>query len=278
LFFWPVPAAAVEIPVPPDLDHRGRPFLFSRDTSGVSRELEVTRRVCEEWGRGDFSSSDWAAPDIDMISADGFGQSGHGVAEMAASWRDFLSSWDEFRVEPEDYLERGSSVLALTRFGGRGKASGLPAEMMRGGARFDFSGGKVVRLTLYRGRARTLEDWNADALDGTWALVEWTASNGEKSRHPLGPDASGRIVYSADGFMSAFLARSDGWSDALAYSGTWERLAGEEVVHHVTLSTVEAFVGTDLVRTVSWERGDLVLTTPPRDGWVNVLRWRREAG
>lgn len=116
-------------------------------------------------------------------------------------------------------------------------------------------------------------------LTGTWHLIEWTASRDDGStRHPSGPDATGRIIYSDDGFMSAFLAASDGHSGALAYSGTWEMLGGEEVVHHVSLSTVEAFVGTDLVRAVSWDGSDLVLTTPPRDGWVNVLRWRRAAG
>ena len=115
-------------------------------------------------------------------------------------------------------------------------------------------------------------------LVGTWALVEWTASNGEKERHPSGPDAVGRLLYSADGFMTAFLAAADGFSDSLAYSGTWEVRGREEVVHRVSLATVASFVGTDLVRSVSWDGSDLVLTTPPRDGWVNKLRWRREGG
>ena len=113
------------------------------------------------------------------------------------------------------------------------------------------------------------------ALAGAWRLVEWTAGDS----HPLGPDAVGRLIYSDDGFMAAFLARADGFSDALAYSGSWELRGGEEVVHHVSVSTRESFVGRDLVRFVSWDGGDLVLTTPPpRDGVVNVLRWRREGG
>jgi Lipocalin-like domain len=111
-------------------------------------------------------------------------------------------------------------------------------------------------------------------LTGTWNLVEWTAGDS----HPLGDDAVGRLLYSADGFMAAFLARSDGWSDAVAYSGTWELLGGEEVVHRVSVSTRRSFVGAGLIRDVSWEGEDLVLTTPPRDGRVNVLRWRREGG
>ena len=101
-------------------------------------------------------------------------------------------------------------------------------------------------------------------LVGAWQLVEWSARD----------DAVGRLIYSDDGFMSAFLAGPDGFSDALAYSGTWE-LRGKEVVHHVSLATRESFIGKDLVRAVSWEGDDLVLTTPPRGGVVNVLRWRR---
>ena len=103
-------------------------------------------------------------------------------------------------------------------------------------------------------------------LVGTWQLVEWTARD----------DAVGRLIYSDDGFMSAFLADADGFSDSLAYSGTWELRGKEEVVHHVSLATRESFVGKDLVRAVSWDGDDLVLTTPPtRDGVVHVLRWRR---
>ena len=105
---------------------------------------------------------------------------------------------------------------------------------------------------------------------GTWNLVEWT----HDGAHPLGDDAVGRLIYADDGFMSAFLARADGSSDSLAYSGTWE-LRGEEVVHRVSLATRGSFVGRDLVRSVSWSGDDLVLTTPPP---VNVLRWRRAAG
>ncbi|HYH57778.1 MAG TPA: lipocalin-like domain-containing protein [Thermoleophilaceae bacterium] len=108
-------------------------------------------------------------------------------------------------------------------------------------------------------------------LVGTWHLVEWRFGDD----HPLGADAVGRLIYSADGFMAAFLARSDGFSDAMAYSGAWELRGGEEVVHHVSVSTRPSFVGRELVRSVLWSDDELVLTTPPP---VNVLRWRRAGG
>ena len=111
-------------------------------------------------------------------------------------------------------------------------------------------------------------------LVGAWELVEWTAND-----EPVhGAGAVGRLIYSEDGYMSAFLAEADGSSSSIAYSGTWE-LRDAEVVHRVTLATRASFVGRDLVRSVSWEGDDLVLTTPEsRDGWVNRLRWRRAAG
>ena len=149
-----------------------------------------------------------------------------------------------------------------------GRVSGVEGEF-RMVHRYTWEGDLVVRLEEFADVA------SARGLTGSWELVEWTAGDA----HPLGPDATGRLIYSDDGLMAAFLARSDGCSDALAYSGAWELLGGETVVHHVSVSTRASFVGKDLVRLVSWEGADLVLTTPPtRDGVVNVLRWRREEG
>jgi hypothetical protein len=157
-------------------------------------------------------------------------------------------------------------VLADMDLHFEGRVSGVEGEL------------RMVHVYMWDGDSLALiEEFpdvtSARGLAGAWRLVEWTAGDS----HPLGEDAAGRLVYSDDGFMSAFLARADGWSDALAYSGAWELRDGEEVVHHVSLSTRGSFVGRDLVRSVSWLDGDLVLTTPPaRDGSVNVLRWRRE--
>jgi hypothetical protein len=239
-----------------------------------SARLEQVRRIYDGWSRGEFSSNDWAAPDIEMVAWEGGGEARPGKAGMAETWRDWLSAWEDFRVEAEEFLERGDSVLVLTRFGGRGKASGVSAEMLRGGSRFDFRGTEVARLTLFRERSQALAHWYGQSLAGVWELVEWTHGDS----HPLGADAVGRLIYSDDGFMAAFLARSDGWSDVVAYSGAWEWRGTEAVVHRASISTGESFVGKDLVRAVSWDGEDLVLTTPPRDGAPNVLRWRRAGG
>ena len=63
--------------------------------------------------------------------------------------------------------------------------------------------------------------------------------------------------------MLASLPAADGFSDALAYSGTWELRGGEEVVHHVC--SPRATPSSERPGpAVSWA-GDLVLSTPPRE-------------
>ena len=45
---------------------------------------------------------------------------------------------------------------------------------------------------------------NADLL-GTWRLLEWTASAEGTVSYPFTKEASGRLIYAADGMMAAFL-------------------------------------------------------------------------
>jgi hypothetical protein len=157
-------------------------------------------------------------------------------------------------------LVADDQVLADMELHFEGRVSGVEGEL-RMVHRYTWEGELLARIEEFPDVA------SARGLVGAWRLVTWSSR----------PDATGRLIYSDDGFMSAFLAGDDGFSDALAYSGAWELLGGDEVVHHVSLSTRESFVGKDLVRAVSWEGADLVLTTPPtRDGVVHVLRWRRE--
>ena len=89
--------------------------------------MEIVRSIHAAWEQGDFSSSDWASPEIEFVDADGiFTGSGRGRAAMARAWGGWLSGWEFFRVVADEYRELdGGRILVLTQFGGRGKSSGL---------------------------------------------------------------------------------------------------------------------------------------------------------
>ena len=123
--------------------------------------VDLVRSIYTPWERGDFSSAEWAHPEIEFVIADGpTAGSWTGLAGMAQGYRDFLSAWEEFRVEAEEFRELGGErVLVLSHFGGRGKTSGVElGTRMRGAELFHVRDGKVTRLVIYWDRDRALAD------------------------------------------------------------------------------------------------------------------------
>jgi ketosteroid isomerase-like protein len=128
----------------------------------ASANLDLVRSICSDWERGDYSSADWAHPEIEYVIADGPSPGmWTGVAGMAAGVREGLGAWERFRIKTVDYRELDDErVLALARRSGRGKTSGVDfGQMPETGANlFHVRGGKVTRLVLYWDRERTLAD------------------------------------------------------------------------------------------------------------------------
>lgn len=125
--------------------------------------VEIVRSVIASWERGDYSSTDWAHPDIEFVIADGPAP-GHwtGLPGMAEAWRDVLSAWDEFHgTSAEGYRELdGDRVLVFNQFAGRGRTSGLDIGEVgvRAATVLHLRDGKVTRLVLYWDRAHALKD------------------------------------------------------------------------------------------------------------------------
>jgi ketosteroid isomerase-like protein len=129
-----------------------------------SANVELARAICAKWARGDFSSTDWAHPEIEYVRPDG-PTPGHstGVAAMARSWGETLSAWDNLRAEAEEYRALDDErVLVFIRNRGRGKASGLELGDMetRGANVFHFRDGKVTKLIIYFSRDLALAELN----------------------------------------------------------------------------------------------------------------------
>jgi ketosteroid isomerase-like protein len=133
----------------------------------MSENLDLVRSIYADWERGDFSSADWADPEIEFELADGPEPgSVTGVTEMAQSWSHRLGVWEGFHTLPDEYRELDDErVLALYRFSGRGKGSGLDLGPMglEGACVFHVRNGSVTRLVVYVDRDRALIDLGLDA-------------------------------------------------------------------------------------------------------------------
>jgi ketosteroid isomerase-like protein len=140
-----------------------RPGLLGRDNWIVaSTSVDLIRSLYAAWERGNWGSAEWADPEIEFVGADGPDPfSVKGIDKLAEAWAEFLQSWEDYRVEAEEYRELDDErVLVLIRIGGRGKTSGLEIGQMRAEAAnlISVRDGRVTRLVLYWDRERALAD------------------------------------------------------------------------------------------------------------------------
>lgn len=132
-------------------------------------------------------------------------------------------------------------------------------------------------------------------LVGTWALEAFEVVAGDGTvTTPFGGSPLGRLMYGADGTMSAMLgapdragfgARAGEASDAqwaavarrfVAYAGSWTR-SGDVVRHQVAVALIPDWIGTTMERVIGERDGRLTLTVEPRipGGRAQRLVWAR---
>ena len=140
-----------------------------------------------------------------------------------------------------------------------------------------------------------------NAIQGTWELVSYIAqdNHGGPITYPLGADALGLIMYTADGYMSAQLMRrhrpafdrpeSDGGTPEqaaaaaagyLAYSGPFEVDESTGVVHHeVRVSLLPNWLNGTQLRQSKLDGDHLTLsaitTAPDGVDTISTLVWKR---
>lgn len=138
----------------------------------MSTNLNLVRSIVEAWERGDFSSVDWADPNIEFEgTAADLSTRVVGVAAMAEAWGQFLGAWRDFRLaEVDEYRELDHErVLVLHSFRGHGKVSGVQVGQThpRGAMIFYVRDDSVRRLRLFSyERDRELADLGLAAEGG----------------------------------------------------------------------------------------------------------------
>ena len=131
--------------------------------------VDLVRRICASWERGDYSSAEWAHPEIEAVIADGPAPiTRTGLAGMAEAWGEFLHAWEGFRHGVDEYRDLDDErVLALVHWGGRGKTSGLEVAQMatRAAVLFHVRAGEVTRVVAYLDREHAFTDLGLSEQD-----------------------------------------------------------------------------------------------------------------
>jgi len=126
----------------------------------VSQEnVDLVRRVYGEWERGNFrAGKELLDESLTTVWAEDFPTAGiyHGPAEHTAAMRTWLSAWDGFHLEAEDFVDAGDSVVVPFRVRARGKGSGALVER-RWAHVWTLRDGRVVRFEVHLDVRRALE-------------------------------------------------------------------------------------------------------------------------
>jgi ketosteroid isomerase-like protein len=128
----------------------------------MSANLDLVKSIYVDWERGDWSSAEWADPEIEFVMRGGLStESTSGIEGMAAAWTAMLRAWDDLRAVPEEIREiDGDRVLVLLKNEGWGKGSGIDVGeiSVKSANLFTIREGKVTRLVLYWDREEALAD------------------------------------------------------------------------------------------------------------------------
>jgi ketosteroid isomerase-like protein len=116
--------------------------------------VETVRAAWAAWSDGDMDALfDFYDPAVewDMTHSQvpdmGVFHGHEGVRSFFREWRAFFA---EYYAEPEKFVDAGESVIVRVRQGGRGRASSVGVEMSSYWQVYRLSGGRAVRVEIYR--------------------------------------------------------------------------------------------------------------------------------
>jgi ketosteroid isomerase-like protein len=128
------------------------------------RNIESLRPIYEAWGRGDWRAGpEVYGPGMVWSWSDEFPDI-HGVYEdpedSEAALREWLSGWENWRCEAEEFLTGGDQVVVFTRYRGVGRGG---IEVDRAAAHvWTMRAGKASRIDVFIDRGLALRSAGLD--------------------------------------------------------------------------------------------------------------------
>jgi ketosteroid isomerase-like protein len=111
--------------------------------------LELVRRFYEFWPDRDFGVIEpFVDPEAVIdVSRNVFNPGTHrGIDGLRRFLEQIDEVWEDFQITPEELIDGGDTVVVAHRISGKGRGSGVHAEVLRFGV-ITFRDGKVLRFT-----------------------------------------------------------------------------------------------------------------------------------
>lgn len=134
----------------------------------ASSDTEFIKQGYEAWNRGDVEAVlEFLDPQIEWRGYTHIPESGtlQGREEVKAWLERFLDAWEQLEIEVDELITAGEQVVALVRFRGSGKGSGVPVEGGTDAHVWTVSDGRAVAVALYQGTREALESVGLAAND-----------------------------------------------------------------------------------------------------------------
>jgi hypothetical protein len=123
--------------------------------------VEIVRRALEAWERGDLNAAaDLLDPEVEWRMPPNIPEAGtyRGRDEVMRRLEEFLEAWDDLAVTVVELIDAGARVVALVRYSGQGRGSGIEIGGVTTDAQvWTLRDGKALRVELYGGTAAALE-------------------------------------------------------------------------------------------------------------------------
>jgi ketosteroid isomerase-like protein len=95
----------------------------------------------------------WDLREFPVLDLDGVYEGRDAVIEAS---RHYWGTWDDYRLDAEELIDAGSSVVVAVHEQGRGKGSGAPFDQ-RWAQVWTFRRGRIIRWELFPTKATALE-------------------------------------------------------------------------------------------------------------------------
>jgi ketosteroid isomerase-like protein len=121
--------------------------------------IDKAREFIAAYNRRDFDKAvESFDPEIEwVLPARQSSDSCRGPEEVKRFWKGLDDTFDELRLEPQEFLDAGDHVATRLRYYGRGKASGAAIEEEMYHQVATFRAGRIVRMEYFGEWSEALE-------------------------------------------------------------------------------------------------------------------------